>query len=765
MSERSSEQAFKNALEYNAQGKITASVIELKNALKQEPGNTTLRISLGEIYLRVRDLSRAEREFRQALSDGAHPDEVYKSLAQIWQLQGHYWQILRQLSPDGLTGLARTDVFVARARAHAGLGQTLRAQQALETALQIMPHHVDAWIETTRIAIQQNDVGAATHALATLHKLAANNLEVEALQGDLYLKTGQFPQAASQYEAVLKRLPAHVLTKVALADAYLKLGRDAPAAGLIDEALQQTPNNLEANYLKAAMAMKRDDYGLALKHAERALLSNGSHLPSLLIAGEAEVALGRLVRAELKLQKVRASVPDHDAANRLLTTIDERRAIGEWDQSLTFLIDDSAAPVTVASAIDPKVADRQALQIGLTYLEKVRQSRTHSQSGSDIRPQSSADDHTEFEIARLEIELAQKPYSARLRTLLGQAYLSRNRAEEAYQLTATNFQREDSGSENLTIAAIASLLTKRPDLARLALRSLEDIEPSAVETHYLLAVTYDRLGNIQARQRRLDQGLELDPNFAPAIAERARLALAENRLAAAETDIRKLEELWPRRPEYFDLAGGLALLRDTAPNATLLYRRAFKAQPTAFRVLRLAYGEHRSGRAAESQKVLLQWLREHPDETVVALSLANKYLEKEDLVEAAELYSIILRQTPDQIVALNNLAWVSSQLGDLANAEKLARRGLELSPDNSRLMDTLADIQVRSGKYDEALSLLKRALKQDQANLGLQVKLAKTLAQTGGRAEARDLLQHILDDDREFPERGEAAQLSAELNE
>ena len=234
--------------------------------------------------------------------------------------------MLEEIWPDGLVGLAEADIYVARGRAYASLGQPEKARESYRQALQIVPQHLEALIETARLAIERNDTKEADQTLRRVRALSPKNLEATALQGDLYLKTGRYDEAVDQYQAVLAQLPGHVLTKVALAEAYFRQGSYDHAATLLDEALLRVPNNFDANYLNAAIAMKNDDYETALKRAERALFSDSSHIPSLAIAGSAAFALGQLELAELNLNKVVARDPDHKMANQLLSALREQRA-------------------------------------------------------------------------------------------------------------------------------------------------------------------------------------------------------------------------------------------------------------------------------------------------------------------------------------------------------------------------------------------------------------------------------------------------------
>ena len=63
-------------------GDIPAAVVELKNALQEEPKNLKARILLAQSYLDMSDAASAEAHFSRARADGADATIVAKPLAE-----------------------------------------------------------------------------------------------------------------------------------------------------------------------------------------------------------------------------------------------------------------------------------------------------------------------------------------------------------------------------------------------------------------------------------------------------------------------------------------------------------------------------------------------------------------------------------------------------------------------------------------------------------------------------------------------------------
>ena len=86
-----------NARRYLDDGKTTAAIIELKNALKIEGDNAEARWLLGKVYFDQDDMPSADKELRHARKLGVSKDQVLPLLAQAF---------LRQTKLDELQALS-----------------------------------------------------------------------------------------------------------------------------------------------------------------------------------------------------------------------------------------------------------------------------------------------------------------------------------------------------------------------------------------------------------------------------------------------------------------------------------------------------------------------------------------------------------------------------------------------------------------------------------------------------------------------------------
>ena len=82
------------ARSYLDQGKVKEAVIQLKNALQQDPKHRQARFLLGQAYLRSGDGASAEKELQQARELGLARQEWLVPLARAYLLQGQYERLL-----------------------------------------------------------------------------------------------------------------------------------------------------------------------------------------------------------------------------------------------------------------------------------------------------------------------------------------------------------------------------------------------------------------------------------------------------------------------------------------------------------------------------------------------------------------------------------------------------------------------------------------------------------------------------------------------
>ena len=93
-----SDKFYREAQEYLKKRDANAAVIQLKNALKSDPGNIQARLLLAEVYMRLGQGNYAEKELKAAEQRGAPFADIMVDLGRSLMMQGRFDDVLNEES-------------------------------------------------------------------------------------------------------------------------------------------------------------------------------------------------------------------------------------------------------------------------------------------------------------------------------------------------------------------------------------------------------------------------------------------------------------------------------------------------------------------------------------------------------------------------------------------------------------------------------------------------------------------------------------------
>ena len=232
---------LQRAREYQAKQDWSASVIELKNALRKNPDNRDARLLLGQIYVTTGNGAPAEKELLRARDLGAARDVWLVPLARAYMLQDQNQKVLDLtldtadapatqaglLALQGLSALALAQPDVARGllsraltlqsgQVDALLGLSELAligrnySEADDFASQASagaPDDLRPWFIKARLRRLQNDDPGALKALQQVLTLQPQNATALLERAEIRIAQGQQDEALADVEVVRKRLP------------------------------------------------------------------------------------------------------------------------------------------------------------------------------------------------------------------------------------------------------------------------------------------------------------------------------------------------------------------------------------------------------------------------------------------------------------------------------------------------------------------------------------------------------------------------------
>jgi tetratricopeptide (TPR) repeat protein len=160
---------------------------------------------------------------------------------------------------------------------------------------------------------------------------------------------------------------------------------------------------------------------------------------------------------------------------------------------------------------------------------------------------------------------------------------------------------------------------------------------------------------------------------------------------------------------------------------------------------------------------LLKRNSKEPGNTVVAIALADAYIERHEHRQAAELYDAQIKLNGNMPVLLNNASVVNITLGQTDKALEFAKSAYSKMPNNVAIMDTMAWAFTKANQPEKALNLFRNALAIESDNAEIKYHLAVNLIMLKRENEAIRYLKEAVESTQGFSEIEQAKQLLAKL--
>ncbi|WEF34550.1 XrtA/PEP-CTERM system TPR-repeat protein PrsT [Pseudoduganella chitinolytica] len=305
-----------DARRYRDQGDTRAAIIQLKNAVQQQPGNAAARLMLGQLYLDSGDMLSAEKELRRARDGGAGAATVLAALGRALLAQGQFERVLGETETAGDAA-----ALALRGQALLGLGRSGDARSAFEEALRRQPGLVEATLGMARVALAGGDAAQARRLTDQAIGASPDSVDALRLRGDLQRAAGQRDAARASYERIVSNKPNNVQAHVDLANLDIEAGRFKEARERIARARKAQPNSLLIFYSQALLDFREGHAKSAREQLQQVLRTVPDHLPSVLLAGAVELALGADGQAERYLTQFLQANPGNAYATKLLATV------------------------------------------------------------------------------------------------------------------------------------------------------------------------------------------------------------------------------------------------------------------------------------------------------------------------------------------------------------------------------------------------------------------------------------------------------------
>ena len=687
-------------------GEARAAVIELKSALQQQPDNRIARSLLADVYLKGGMGAEAEKELRRLRKLGGTPAMVRLRLARALMLQRKFKDVLETLGDPGrLPADQRARAYYLRGEAELGRGKTVPAAAQYRRALAVDPALMGAHLGLVRIGLLGDDYPLARKQLDEALRLDPEDRQAWVLNGEYHMEAGERGRARRAFEHVLKKDPQYVPALLGMARLSLAQG-DAPAVvRYARQAEKAAPGSLIARYLLALGYYNRHEFAKANSVLLTVLNGAPGHLPTVLLLGATNYALGNYEQARMYLNRYLAAKPDSVPARKLLAAV--RLKIHEPKRALQLL-----QPIAAGASKDRALLallGEAAFGAG-RYAEAtsyLKRAVAAAPGNGRLRTQLAlgylASGDTAAGIRELESTLKVGSDVHGAAGLLVRTYLREGRRAKALEVAQGLTRKEPKNPAVWNMLGALNLVLGHDEEAGANFERAVALDPKYVLGVLNLGRLDLRAGRSDRARARFEQVLKLDPANVTAMIALATLRYRAHDLDGAGVWLTKAHETAPKALRPRLLLVQLRLAKRDAPGAMDLARETLAAHPDNPVVLSVAAGAYLAGGDTTSALTALTHLTEVAPRAASAwYRLGDLQVRLGEHKRAARSLAKALRLRPDFNLARGVLALLEAQTGHAKEAMALAREARKRHPDAAFGYELAGDLDLRAGRYAAA---------------------------------------------------------------
>lgn len=859
-----------------------AAIIQLKNALQQNPKSPEARLLLGKALLSSGDASGALVELLKAQELQVPDDEVVPSLAQALLSTGEPARLISQYASLQLTNpAARAELKVAVATAYAIQNDPTRAQSAAEEALQAQPSNSSARIVLARLKAGEGDIDTAMALLDEVLAADPANDRAGVLKGDMLLQGKRDVEGATAaYRQVLVTHPNSVAARTAVTNILLMQKKQPEARAEFELLKKASPNHPETLHLEAQFAFADKDYKRTREITDQVLKAFPNNVRVLELAGAAEFRLRNYLPAEALLAKGLKLAPQQGLTRLLLAQTYLRT--GEPAKTLDVLkpvIDTGKADGTTLS-----LAGEAYLQLGdakrseeafaLALKAAPQDSRVRTSAAlaqiargnaggaiGELEAVAAGDGGPRADLALVSARLRQNDLAGALKAidglekkmpdqalplqLRGRVLTLKNDLPGAVKSFEAAMAKEPAYFPPVASLAALDLVAKKPEEARrrfnafiqaqpkswqarlamaeldarigapaatvtASLREAVKINPSEPRPHIVLVnhligvgdgkaallaaqdaaaalpnsyevmdaqgraelaagdnqravSTFKKLAGLQPRNaahelrladayvatkdleaagNSLRRAAQLQPDNVNVQRALARLAMMDKRPADALKIARDLQQRHPKDALGHNIEAEVEASRQNWDAAQAAYRASLQRVKSADTAAKLHTVLLASGKAADADRLAADWLKANPKDAAFNYYLGDLALAQNKLDVAEARYRAVLEVQPENALAMNNVAWLLASQGK-PGAVAMAEKANELLPNRAPIVDTLASALAADNQLPKAIEAQKRAIALEPKDPGMSLRLAKLYLKAGDKTLARNELDAL----------------------
>ncbi|MBN2593714.1 MAG: tetratricopeptide repeat protein, partial [Sedimentisphaerales bacterium] len=669
--------------------------------------------------------------------------------AKLWfgmdDFKNRYPQILSLLQENMQANPNDQASHLLLARSYERAGEM---QLAISTYREILNQSPDNILVVIPSVAALYNAGQYEEAEQVLNRVTRQNLyhpELQRLQLQNYLRQGQLDSASEMLQDLVDNDPNNRTACLSLALLKIQQGEYDQASELLDKLKMLDPKSLPVTAAQIQLNIRQDKKAEALRICDETVesLDNAS---AYILRARAYATLGRGGEAIKDLNHAVSIEPDNvevwvarsdfyrSTGQLKNASADIKRALDLGSDNVQ--LQKRAIPLFLASG------DRDMIDEGEALLGKALESNAEDVQLQLLKARSVLVEGTApaIENARqiLQKITQDQPEISDAWVLLGEIAIKQGQPAKAMDAALGGLVYGPNNKSLLLLKARAEA-AKSPILAIPTLKLLHEMDPSDLGTVVLMANTYIKTGEPQKAVNLLRDQLAICD-----VDDRrkcwAALAVALYKSGNKDEAKKEFDALLESDPDDTDtLLAQVQLLKEEKDWSRLnekvvnWYGKHLQDSRTPTEIARdlMLLEDSQARKTAED---ILRIILKNESECAEAISVLAILLQiSGNTEESATLYRQLLELEPDNIIAINNLAWILCEVqGKHQEALELARRGLKIAPRYCDLIDTRGVIYYRLGEFDKAVSDFNECIRLypgiTSSSIGTRFYLARALA-------------------------------------
>ena len=666
---------MESARALTAKGDLRGAQIELRNVVKDEPGNGEAHASLARLQMQTGDPIAAEKEARAARDLKHDPDGTTLVLGQSLMAQQRFADVLAEVPTAGSTPDATSQFLVLRGLAQLSSRDLAAADASLAEAQRVAPKNVEAITTAARLAVARNNLADAEANVDRALAIDPNRSDTLVLKGQVLAAKGDRAGALTYLDKAVTSAPAILAVRIERASQLLQAGEDAKARADVDAVLAKEPRNPFASYYELVLLVRASKFAEADAVLTRmagtlARFPRGPYFEAMVKAG-----LNQTESAADAAARYVARAPADPDGVRLLARIE--LGAKRPDRAVAALVKATEAGVNDAETLD---------MLGRAYAldGKMPQAVEAFQKAANLAPDNPT--------------ILTRLASSKLQ--MGDTTGATTTLERSLDLAP----KQANAGEALVGAALAA---GDVDKAQAALDRMRQQVGDTEAVGMLDGLVKLARRDVDGALARFADVAQRFPQSTNAPVNLAKTQLLQGKVADAEATLRGILAKTPAEPQALNLLVSELLRRDKAADAIAAVQAARAAAPAnlaltaALSDLQVRNKEPRAALATlEEARVAANGVM--PTQLLPAQSRAQ--VADADIEGGKATLRRYVAAAPQDLEGLRALVELLVNNNDVAAAKQVLEDGLRASPGNLGMMQAMILIETRYSGLDAAVA-------------------------------------------------------------